>query len=58
MTTGLDDFKSAHFDQVRGESEDWIKMRGLRNAKSSPVQIGGFEILHLTVFNVYDISYE
>ena len=28
MRTGLD-FKSAQFDQVRGEAEDWIKMRGL-----------------------------
>jgi hypothetical protein len=28
MTTGLD-FKSAQFDQVSGEAEDWIKMQGL-----------------------------
>jgi hypothetical protein len=28
MRTGLD-FKSAQFDHVRGEAEDWIKMRGL-----------------------------
>jgi hypothetical protein len=28
MRTGLD-FKSAQFDQLRGEAEDWIKMRGL-----------------------------
>jgi hypothetical protein len=28
MRTGLD-FKSAQFDQVRGEAEDWVKMRGL-----------------------------
>jgi hypothetical protein len=28
MRTGLD-FKSAQFYQVRGEAEDWIKMRGL-----------------------------
>jgi hypothetical protein len=28
MRTGLD-FKSAQFDQVWGEAEDWIKMRGL-----------------------------
>jgi hypothetical protein len=28
LRTGLD-FKSAHFDHVRGEAEDWIKMRGL-----------------------------
>jgi hypothetical protein len=28
MKTGLD-FKSAQFDQVRGEAEKWIKMRGL-----------------------------
>jgi hypothetical protein len=28
MRTGLY-FKSAQFDQVRGEAEDWIKMRGL-----------------------------
>ena len=33
MRTGLD-FKSAQFDQVRGEAEGWIKMRG----------IGGFEM--------------
>ena len=39
MTTGLH-FKSAQFDEVRGEGEDWIKMRGL---KFSPVRIGGFE---------------
>jgi hypothetical protein len=40
MRIGLD-FKSAQFDQVRGEAEDWIKMRDL---KSSPVRIGGFEM--------------
>jgi hypothetical protein len=34
MKTGLD-FKSAQFDQVRGEAEDWIKMRGVE-IKSSP----------------------
>ncbi len=28
MRTGLD-FKSAQFDPVRGEAEDWIKLRGL-----------------------------
>jgi hypothetical protein len=28
MRTRLD-FKSAQFDHVRGEAEDWIKMRGL-----------------------------
>jgi hypothetical protein len=28
MGTGID-FKSAQFDQVRGEAEDWIEMRGL-----------------------------
>jgi hypothetical protein len=28
MRTGLD-FKSAQFDPVRCEAEDWIKMRGL-----------------------------
>ena len=28
MKTGLD-FKSAQFDQARGETGDWIKMRGL-----------------------------
>jgi hypothetical protein len=28
MRIGLD-FKSSQFDQVRGEAEDWIKMRGL-----------------------------
>jgi hypothetical protein len=28
MRTGLD-FKFVQFDQVRGEAEDWIKMRGL-----------------------------
>jgi hypothetical protein len=28
MRTGLD-FKSAQFDHVRGEEEDWVKMRGL-----------------------------
>jgi hypothetical protein len=28
MRIGLD-FKSAQFDQGRGEAEDWIKMRGL-----------------------------
>ena len=28
MKTGLD-FKSAQFDQARGEAEDWIKMREL-----------------------------
>jgi hypothetical protein len=40
MRTRLD-FKSAQFDQVRGEAEDWIKMRGL---ETSPVRIGGFEM--------------
>jgi hypothetical protein len=40
MRTGLD-FKSAQFDRVRGEAEDWVKMRDL---KSSPVRIGGFEM--------------
>ena len=28
MTAGLD-FKSAQFDQVQGEAEDWMKMQGL-----------------------------
>jgi hypothetical protein len=28
MRTGLD-FKAAQFDHIRGEAEDWIKMRGL-----------------------------
>ena len=28
MRTGLV-FKSAQFDLVRGEGEDWVKMRGL-----------------------------
>jgi hypothetical protein len=28
MRTSLD-FKSAQFDHIRGEAEDWIKMRGL-----------------------------
>jgi hypothetical protein len=28
MRTGVD-FKSAQFDHVRGETEDWIKMRGI-----------------------------
>ena len=28
MRTGID-FKSAPFDKVRGEAEDWIKMRRL-----------------------------
>jgi hypothetical protein len=28
MRTGLD-FKSAQFDPVRGEAEDWIKLQGL-----------------------------
>jgi hypothetical protein len=39
MRTGLD-FKSAQFDQVRGEAEDWIKMRGLEIY----LRIGGFEM--------------
>jgi hypothetical protein len=34
MRTRLD-FKSAQFDHVRGEAEDWIKMRGLE-IESSP----------------------
>jgi hypothetical protein len=34
MRTGLD-FESAQFDQVRGEADDWIKMRGLE-IESSP----------------------
>ncbi len=28
MRTGVD-FKSAQFDPVRGEAEDWIKLQGL-----------------------------
>jgi hypothetical protein len=41
MRTGLN-FKSAQFDQVWGEADEWIKMR--EDLKSSPVRIGGFEI--------------
>jgi hypothetical protein len=41
MKTGLY-FKSAQFDQVQDEAEDWIKMLGLEI--SSPVRIGGFEM--------------
>jgi hypothetical protein len=40
MRTGLD-FKSAQFDQVQGEAEDWIKMEDL---KFSPFLIVGFEM--------------
>jgi hypothetical protein len=36
----------AQFDQVRGEAEDWVKMRGL---KSSPVRIGEFEMKSHTI---------
>jgi hypothetical protein len=39
MKTAVD-FKSAQFDQARGEAEDWIKMRGLEiysSPKSIPV---------------------
>ena len=41
MRTGLD-FKHVQFDQVRGEAEDCIKVRGLEIY--SPVQIRGFEM--------------
>ena len=33
MRTGLD-FKSAQFDHVRGEVEDWIKMSEFEDLKS------------------------
>jgi hypothetical protein len=45
MRTGLD-FKSAQFDKVRGEAEDWIGMRGLEIY--SPVRIGEFEMTSRT----------
>jgi hypothetical protein len=37
MRTGLD-FKSAQFDRLRGEAEDWIKMRGLWNLVQSELE--------------------
>jgi hypothetical protein len=42
MRTGLD-FKSAQFDQVRGEAEDWPGSK-CEDLKSTPVRIGGFEM--------------
>jgi hypothetical protein len=41
MWTGLD-FKSVQFDQVRGEAENWIKIR--LDLKSSSVRIGEFKM--------------
>ena len=50
MRTGRD-FESAQFDQVRGEAEDWIKMRGFEIQRSSPHIVGGFEITSRTITN-------
>jgi hypothetical protein len=44
MRTGLD-FKPPQFDQIRGEAEDCVKMRGVETTShSGPVRIGGFDI--------------
>ena len=57
MRTGLD-FKSAQFDQVRGEAEDWIKMTGSKceDLKSDPVRIGGFEMTSHTNKSLLEVK--
>jgi hypothetical protein len=42
--TGLD-FKSAQFDQVRGEAEDVLHGSKCEDLKSSPVRIGAFQMI-------------